>query len=158
MGHALFFHLTRSSAEDVVRLNAGRAHGMGWRVVVRGSDRAALERLDERLWLEPEDSFLPHGLAGGPQDADQPILLTTGTEVPKDVRALLALDGVEVSPEEIAALDRVWIVFDGGDDAALARARAQWRSLTGAGVDAEYWSEASGKWAKQAERKGQTTV
>lgn len=155
MGHALFYQLTRSTPEDVVRLNAGRALGMGWRVVVRGTDRTALERLDERLWLEPEDSFLPHGLAGGPQDADQPILLTLGDAMPNTPRALLALEGCEVRAAEVAALDRVWIVFDGQDPVALERARAQWRSLTAAGADAEYWSEAGGKWEKQAERKGQ---
>lgn len=153
MGHALFFHLTRSTAEDVVRLNVTRALGLGWRVVIRSPDRQALERLDEGLWLHPEDSFLPHGLAGGPQDADQPVLLTQDAAIPNGARALLALDGAEVSAAEVAALDRAWIVFDGADPAALETARAQWRQLTGAGADAEYWSEASGRWQMQTAKR-----
>ncbi|MDX5357974.1 MAG: DNA polymerase III subunit chi [Rhodobacterales bacterium] len=153
MGHALFFHLTRSSPEDVVRLNVTRALGMGWRVVIRSASRAALERLDERLWLDPEDSFLPHGLAGGPHDADQPVLLTQGTAMPNGARALLALDGAEVSADEVAALERAWIVFDGADPAAVEAARVQWRTLTGAGADAEYWSEASGRWQMQTAKR-----
>jgi DNA polymerase III subunit chi len=44
-------------------------------------------------------------------------------------------------------------LFDGADDAAVSGARALWKQLTEAGVDAEYWSEDSGKWAKTAEKK-----
>jgi DNA polymerase III subunit chi len=153
MGHALFYHLTRSGAEDVVRLLAGRALAMGWRVVVRGADPAALARLDERLWLVPPDSFLPHGLAGGPHDARQPLLLTSDSTIPNGARAVLALDGAPVTAAEIAALDRVWIVFDGADPAALETARTQWRSLTGAGAEAEYWSEESGRWQMKTARR-----
>ena len=153
MGHALFFHLTRSSAEQVVRLNVGRALALGWRVVIRGADRGALERLDERLWLDPEDSFLPHGLAGGAHDARQPVLLTEGPAIPNGARAMLALDGAAVSCDEVAALDRVWIVFDGADPVALETARGQWRALTAAGAEAEYWSEEQGKWQMKTARR-----
>lgn len=153
MGHALFFHLTRSTAEQVVRLNVARALAMGWRVVIRGADRGALERLDERLWLDPEDSFLPHGLAGGARDARQPVLLTDGAAIPNGARALLALDGAAVSGDEVAALERVWIVFDGADPAALETARGQWRALTAAGAQAEYWSEEQGKWQMKTPRR-----
>lgn len=155
MGEAKFFHLTRSIPEDVVRLNVTRALAMGWRVVIRGRDRAALERLDERLWLEPDDSFLPHGLCGGPHDADQPVLLTDRAAMANGAAALLALDGADVSAEEVAGLQRAWIVFDGADPAALEVARHQWRLLTGAGVTAEYWSEETGRWAMKMARQGQ---
>lgn len=153
MGHALFFHLTRSSAEEVVRLNAGRALERGWRVVVRGRDLGRLSQLDDRLWAEPEDSFLPHAMAGGDFDADQPLLLTMGQEIPNGAQALLALDGAEVSVAEIEAMERVWIVFDGLDPAAMEVARSQWRSLTAAGAEAEYWSEASGRWQLQTAKR-----
>jgi len=36
-------------------------------------------------------------------------------------------------------------------------ARAQWRSLTGAGIAAEYWSEESGRWQKKAESVARPT-
>lgn len=153
MGHALFFHLTRSTAEQVVRLNVGRALTMGWRVVIRGADRAAIERLDERLWLDPADSFLPHGVADGKVDARQPVLLTTDSAIPNGARALLALDGAAVTADEVARLERVWIVFDGSDPAALDTARGQWRGLTAAGAAAEYWSEESGRWAMKTARR-----
>lgn len=154
MGEARFFHLMQSSAEAVVRANAQRGYEQGWHMVVRSPERATLERLDTRLWAVPEDSFLPHGMAGGPHDAAQPLLLTEGQDLPNGAVALFALDGAEVSAEEATRLERVWIIFDGHDAAAVERAREQWRSLTGAGVVAEYWSEETGRWAmKTSSRK-----
>jgi DNA polymerase-3 subunit chi len=56
-----------------------------------------------------------------------------------------------VSAEEVQRLDRVCVLFDGFDEAALQRARVQWRQLKGAGAAAQYWSEESGRWEKKAE-------
>ncbi len=120
------------------------------RVAVRLQDRTRAEWLDQKLWLGPEESFLPHGLAGGAHDAMQPVLLTTGA-VPDGVQCLMALDGADVSAAEVAALERACVIFDGNDDGAVAAARVQWKVLTGAGLAAEYWSEESGRWQKKAE-------
>ena len=37
----------------------------------------------------------------------------------------------------------------GNDLAAVDRARNQWRTLSGAGIAMEYWSEADGRWEKK---------
>jgi len=119
---------------------------------VRGTDPGALDRLDAALWLGPEEGFLAHGRAGGPHDALQPVLLT---ESPGEARdCLMCVDGAEVSPEEVQAAERVCILFDGGDGAALTRARGQWRTLTSAGCAAQYWSQDGGRWEKKAETGG----
>ncbi|AMY68970.1 DNA polymerase III subunit chi [Frigidibacter mobilis] len=149
---ALFYHLTRSTLEQTAETILQRALKQGWRVTLRGSDAGVLGRLDAALWAGDEAGFLPHGLAGGPHDADQPVLLTTGPGLPNDPQALMAIGGAPVQPGEVAALSRVWILFDGGDPAALAAARSQWRELTGAGAAAQYWSEEGGGWQKKAER------
>ncbi|MBS0563062.1 MAG: DNA polymerase III subunit chi [Proteobacteria bacterium] len=153
MGAVYFYHLTRSAPEAAVAMLAERSLGAGWRVAVRlrDSDRAAW--LDERLWLGPEDGFLAHGLAGGPHDDLQPVLLGTGA-LPAGCACLMALDGAEVRAEEAAGLERVCILFDGNDPQAVEAARGQWRALTGAGVAAQYWSEESGRWQKKAEAGG----
>lgn len=151
MGAAYFYHLTRQPLEATLPMLLEKSLGAGWRVAVRGRDAARLAALDERLWLGPEDGFLPHGIAGGAQDADQPVLLTTGTERPNGAVCLMAIDGAEVSAAEVQALERVCILFDGNDDAAVQVARGQWKALTGAGCAAQYWSEAAGRWEKKAE-------
>lgn len=149
---ALFYQLTRSTLEQTAETILTRAQGQGWRVTLRGSDAGVLARLDAALWTGDEAGFLPHGLAGGPHDADQPVLLTTAPGLPNDPQALMAVGGAPVEPAEVAALSRVWILFDGRDEAALAAARAQWRTLTAAGAAAQYWSEEGGGWEKKAER------
>ena len=63
----------------------------------------------------------------------------------------MSVDGAEVTAEEVAALDRVCVLFDGNDPNALQVARGQWKALKDAGASAQYWSEESGKWEKKAE-------
>jgi DNA polymerase-3 subunit chi len=152
VGSALFYHLTQSPLETTVRALLSRSYGLGWRVVVRSPSQAQLDLLDRALWLGPEDEFLPHGRAGGPHDADQPILLTERAGLPRQSNALMALSGADVLPEEIATLERVWILFDGGDETALNRAREQWRRFSELGIGAQYWSEDSGRWTMKMER------
>lgn len=147
----MFYHLTRSSLPDTAAGLLGRAAKLGWRVMLRGPSRAALERLDEQLWLGDAEGFLPHGLEGGPQDADQPVLLGQGAAT-NGARALMAVEGAPVDATEALAMERVWVLFDGNSPDALAAARAQWRALTGAGLPAQYWSEEGGRWEKKAER------
>ena len=152
MGAVYFYHLTRQPLEAVLPMLLEKSLAAGWRCAVRGVDMRRLEWLDEKLWLGREDGFLPHGLAGGDHDALQPVLLTVDLVVANNPTAILAIDGAEVSPEEVAPLERVSILFDGNDDAALARAREQWKALTEAGCSAQYWSQESGHWEKKAER------
>ncbi|MGR3198523.1 MAG: DNA polymerase III subunit chi [Paracoccus sp. (in: a-proteobacteria)] len=148
MGKALFYHLTRSPAEALLPVLLTKALQAGWRVELRGPDAARLDRLDQQLWQG--EGFLPHGLAGGMHDARQPVLLTVpGQPAANAPSCLMAIDGVDIAPPEAVALQRTCILFDGGDSGAVARAREQWRALTGADVEAEYWSEESGRWERK---------
>jgi DNA polymerase-3 subunit chi len=151
MGAAYFYHLTRQPVEVTLPMLLDKALAAGWRVAVRGTDPARMDWLDQKLWLGPEDGFLPHGLAGGPRDADQPVLLTTGPEAGNNPSCVMTIDGAEIGSEEVQALERVCILFDGHDGAALQAARGQWKALTEAGCSAQYWSEESGRWEKKAE-------
>ncbi|WP_370401615.1 DNA polymerase III subunit chi [Sulfitobacter sp. JB4-11] len=151
MGAAYFYHLTRRPLAETLMMLLGKSLENGWRVAVRGTDRVGLEALDQALWLGPEDAFLPHGLSGGPQDADQPVLLVDGTDAANAPHCVMSVDGAEVTAAEVAELERVCVLFDGNDTEALDRARAQWKALKEAGASAQYWSEESGRWEKKAE-------
>jgi DNA polymerase-3 subunit chi len=155
MGAAYFYHLTRAPLEVTLSMLLGKARGAGWRACVRGTDAAHMDTLDEALWLQGRnEAFLPHGRAGQPHEADQLILLTTGADMPNGATCLMTVVGADVSPGEVQLLDRVCVLFDGNDDAAVAHARTQWKALTDAGCAAQYWSEASGRWEKKAEKEG----
>lgn len=151
MGAAYFYHLTRRPLDEALPALIERALGQGWRVAVRGRDARRMDWLDQKLWQLGEASFLPHGLAGGPHDAAQPVLLTTGNDLPNSAACLMSVDGAPVDPGEVGALERVCILFDGNDPEALQAARGQWKALTTAGCAAQYWSEESGRWEKKAE-------
>jgi DNA polymerase-3 subunit chi len=151
MGSAFFYHLTRSPMEATLPMLLTRSLEAGWHVVVRGVDKGRMDWLDQKLWTGPEDAFLPHGLAGGKHDAVQPVLLTTGPDVPNGAQCLMIIDGAEVDAGACEGLERLCVIFDGNDPSAVEAARGQWKALTGAGLAAQYWSEESGRWQKKAE-------
>ena len=148
MGEVFFYHLTRAPLEATLKVLLEKSLAQPWRVAVRGRTDATLDRLDQQLWLA--EGFLPHGRAGGGHDAEQPVLLTTGAAENRP-DCLVSVEGAEITPEDVSAHQRVMILFDGHDDGAVEAARAQWRTLTGAGAAAKYWSEASGGWKMEAE-------
>ena len=151
MGSAYFYHLTESSLEQTLPQLIGRARQAGWRSAVRRVDAAHAEQLDTALWAGPDDGFLPHGVAGGAHDALQPVLIgLPETDFGNGAQCLMAVGGVDVSPEDVAAHERLCVLFDGHDEAALNTARAQWKTLTGAGCSAQYWAQEGG-WVKKAE-------
>lgn len=153
MGAAYFYHLTRAPLEVTLAQLIGKARGAGWRVAVRGTEAAQMAWLDDKLWQGADDSFLPHGLAPGPHDGDQPVLLTTSSDIANQAPCLMALGGAAIEPSEVNILQRVCVLFDGNDPAAVDVARQQWKALTGAGCAAQYWSEESGQWQMKAESK-----
>jgi DNA polymerase III subunit chi len=150
MGEAYFYHMTETPLEATLPVLLGKSLEAGWRVAVRGPDAGRLDWLDQRLWLIGDESFLPHGRAGGAHDADQPVLLTSGAPV-NEANCLVSVDGADVTPEEVGAMERVMVLFDGNDPAAVQVARDQWRALTGAGCKAKYWSQETGRWQMKAE-------
>ncbi|AII87310.1 putative DNA polymerase III chi subunit, HolC [Planktomarina temperata RCA23] len=124
----------------------------GWRVVIRGREAAEIQQLDDDLWQGPAEEFLPHGLAGAAQEADQPVLLALeGHEAPHD--CLMCIGGSAVTADEVLSSKRVCILFQDDNGQHMQNARAQWKSLTEAGIAAKYWSQAQGNWALQAEKE-----
>lgn len=149
MGVVMFYHLTRSDGLDTADGLIRRALKQDWRVMVRGGLPDRLQRIDQFLWEGGEDDFLPHGMEGGPHDADQPVLIGAGP-IGNAAQALVLLDGAETTPDEAAGLERVWVIFDGADEARLAQARDLWRRVRAAELEAQYWSEEGGSWQKKA--------
>lgn len=151
MGKAMFYHMTHDPLEVTARNLLTRAYAQGLRVSVRGRDAARLDWLDRALWEGAKDSFLPHGLADSPHAADQPILLTTARDSPNRPAIVMLIDGAEGAAEEVAGLERLWVMFDGNDAGSVAHARGQWKAMVAGGVEAEYWSQDSGRWEKKAQ-------
>ena len=149
MAEVYFYHLTRSPIEQVLPDLLDKCLGKKWRVCVRGTDRDRLDWLDGRIWLYRDDWFLPHGLAGGPNDRHQPVLLTTG-EASNLADVLMLVDGARPDVAELGDYERVMLVFDGHNDTAVANAREDWKAVTTAQVPAQYWAQEDRGWVKKA--------
>ena len=146
-----FYHLTRQRVDQALRPLLGKCLANGWRVVIRGSEAAQIHQLDDALWQGPAEEFLPHGLAGTEQEADQPVLLALeGHEAPHD--CLICIGGSAVTADEVSIQQARVHPVSRRQWPDLQKARAQWKSLTEAGIAAKYWSQAQGNWELQAEK------
>ncbi|MGE0831019.1 MAG: DNA polymerase III subunit chi [Hyphomonadaceae bacterium] len=148
MAELWFYHLESSELEAALPPLLEKCLQRGWRAIVRGGEKDRLEALDDHLWTWRDDAFLPHAREDA-NAARQPILLTEKDGNANNAQALFLIDGAE--PGDISGFARACLIFDGRDEAALAAARARWKTAKEAGHDVSYWREAArGKWEKQA--------
>jgi DNA polymerase-3 subunit chi len=143
-----FYHLERTGLDQALPELLEKTLARGWRALVRTAEAARIEHLDGWLWAYRDESFLPHGAAGEPHAARQPILLTTALDNPNAADALFLIDGAE--PGELDGYARCVILFDGADADQLARARIQWSAIKARGLPVSYWKQQARGWEKQA--------
>jgi DNA polymerase-3 subunit chi len=149
MTEVLFYHLEHQPLERVLPNLIEKTLERGWRAVVQAGSDERVEALDTLLWTYREDSFLPHGTKRDGNAAAQPVYLTAGDENPNASQVRFLVDGAEAGAFQAYA--RLVYLFDGGDAAAVAKAREQWRSAIDAGCAATYWKHSpEGGWQKKA--------
>ena len=141
-----FYQLGDVPLEQVIASISEKILAQDGRLIIVGSDEAALARLNRMLWDQGPTSFLPHGLAGGADDARQPILLTTSPDAPNLARNILIADGEW--REAALDYDRAFHLFDGE---TVEQARLAWKLLSGReGVERRYWRQEDGRWTRVA--------
>ena len=140
-----FYQLAGTPAEAVIASISEKVLGQDGRLLIVAADENYLARLDRMLWDQGEASFLPHGVAGGPDDARQPILLSTSPDAPNLARHMLIADGEW--REAALDYDRSFYLF--GQE-SLEGARLAWKLLSGReGVERRYWAQEAGKWVNK---------
>lgn len=145
----LFYHLEHQPLDKVLPNLLEKTIERGWRAVVQAGSAERLDALCSSLWTYRDESFLAHGRAGDGHAAHQPIWLTTGDDNPNGAGVRFMVDGAETT--SFKGYVRIVYLFDGSDDAALARARAQWKAVKTAGLTASYWQQSEGgRWEKKA--------
>lgn len=141
-----FYQLEGTPPEQVIAILAEKVLDTNSRLLVVAEDETFLARLDRLLWDQGPTSFLPHGLAGGADDARQPILLSNSPDAPNQARNMLIADGNW--REAALTYDRSFYLFD---DATLEGARLAWKLLSGRqGIERRYWAQERGKWVRKA--------
>jgi DNA polymerase-3 subunit chi len=154
LAEVLFYHLTQTPLERSLPQMLQASYSRNWRVVVRGTHAGRIEMLDALLWTQNEESFLPHATDTADFAADQPILLTTSSEVPNGATVLMLIDRARATPEERARFDRTCVLFNGADQEELELARADWKQVRDEGVKAVYWAQEDGKWTEKMSING----
>ena len=141
-----FYHLTRTDAGKALPQLLNRTLAAGQRALVRCADAARVAALDAALWDAAD--FLPHGTAKDGDPEIQPIWLTAADENPNGARFLFLLDGA--GSAHLPEYDRVFDLFDGADEQAVAAARERWRAAKAAGHALAYWKQGPRGWEKAA--------
>ena len=140
-----FYQLGEMPVESVLPALAAKMREAAAKVLVVSADDAQLARISEALWA-PKGTFLAHGLAGGADDARQPILLSNTLQAANDARFLTLADGQWRSGAE--TFDRVFLLFD---NSTIDDARATWRSLDALeNVERNYWRQEGSGWIQAA--------
>jgi len=144
-----FYHLTRTPLEQALPKLLGRVLAGGGRALVQVVSAERLAALDAALWVCQDPDWLPHGTPATGHAELQPIWLTPeDASAPNAARFLFLVDGAESA--RLGDYDRVLDLFDGGDDAALAAARARWKTAKAAGHELAYWQQGARGWEKKA--------
>ena len=137
-----FYQLAGTPPEQVIASLAQKVLAADGRLLVIAEDEPFLAKLDRMLWDQGASSFIPHGLAGGSDDARQPVLLSTNPDAPNQARNMLIADGTW--REAALTYDRSFYLFDSN---SLEGARLAWKLLAGReGVERRYWAQVDGRW------------
>jgi len=143
-----FYHLTRTGSDEALPRLLGRTLGAGERAVVICGSEERLAALDASLWLCGDPDWLPHGTRLSGHADLQPIWLTTDDAAPNGARFLFLVDGA--ASARLGEFDRVFDLFDGKDEAAVAAARQRWTAAKAAGHALTYWQQGPRGWEKKA--------
>ena len=150
MTEILFYHLQRQPLERVLPTLLEKSVERGWRVVVQVASEERAEALDAHLWTYRDDSFLPHGTWREGDAREQPILLTLHDDNPNGARVRFLIDGAPL-PADVAAYDRIVLIFNGEDPDAVDAARARWSEAKQNGFAVTYWQpDERGRWQRKA--------
>lgn len=154
MTEILFYHLQHQPIERVLPALLEKSLERGWRVIVQSSSDERVEALDAHLWTYSDSSFLPHGTVRGGDAAEQPILLTADGDNRNGAQVRFLIDGAPL-PDKLDDYLRLVLIFDGGDEDAVAAARLQWKTVKERSVEqglaATYWQpDEQGRWVKKA--------
>lgn len=141
-----FYQLEATPLEQVVATLAEKVVASGGRLLVVATDEALLAKLNRILWDQGPTSFLPHAIAGGADDARQPILLSKSEDAPNLARNILIADGGW--RDAALSFDRAFHLFNGD---TVEEARLAWKLLAGReGVERRYWRQEDGRWTQSA--------
>ena len=151
MANMAFYHMTRSTADDALPALLQKTLQQGKRAMVCCAADLA-PKLSAAIWSFGEGSWLPHGIDGNDDDDASlcPIWLSDAPEKnPNNASYMFFINGMDIA--SIDDKERIFVLFDGTNEAAVSTARQQWKTCREAGHDLSYWQQdGAGKWMQSA--------
>lgn len=145
-----FYHVQRSSLEQVLPGILGKALSAGRRVVVRLDDPATVEAMNAHLWTFSPDSFLPHGSAKDGHAAQQPVWLTDQDDNPNQADVLVRMPGPgQDMPPHLEQFALCCDMIDGRLEGDVVAARERWKLYKAAGHQVTYWQQTDNGWEQK---------
>ena len=142
-----FYQLAKWPLEQALAKLLERILNQSLRAVVRVASDHYLSALNQSLWTYDAKSFLPHGSASDGDVEQQPIYLTTGSEVPNRATILILTGSLDAA--DINSFARCVDIFDGNDE-AVTKAHTRWVARSTAGHSQTFWRQApDGRWTKR---------
>jgi DNA polymerase-3 subunit chi len=123
----------QSLMQAVARLAAWH-HGQGRRVLILAGDELQAQEADRMLWTYDPASFLPHALAGGPDQDQEPILIALAADNLNQAQVLIALAPLAAEAQEIKKYELLvdFVPTEEGPELTAARQRyKQWQGVAG---------------------------
>ncbi|NGZ06938.1 MAG: DNA polymerase III subunit chi [Magnetococcales bacterium] len=142
---ARFYQVAASSIEGVMIVLLHKLVEQGRRVCLVAGDARQVRHLDDLLWRQPPDRFLPHGVWNGADVERQPVLIAERPDDRNGATVAMAVVGglVDGSIEFDVVVDFV-------DAQAPAAARERYRYYQGRDFAMEYWfCSPEGKWIRK---------
>ena len=144
-----FYHLTRSEMAEALVMLVKKCQLAGKKALIQ-CPRPAAEAMDDALWTQDLDSWIPHGLddAAGATHAEAWVMSVPDGN-PVEAEFLFLLHGAD--RPDMAAFERVFNLFDGRSDAQVTQARAQWQEWRqDSSLEMRYFAQDDdGKWHKR---------
>ena len=142
-----FYHLSSTPLDRALPQIAEKVLASGARLLIVSDSATQRTMLDKLLWSYAPDSFMPHGIAGGENDAAQPVLLSDSAEPVNAAKHIALVDGEW--RDAALSFDRAFHFFDAD---RIAEARVAWEALAERdGVERRYWKQNdAGRWERAA--------
>lgn len=149
MSRVDFYHLQMQSLEQVLPKLLEKAIKTKQNIVIKVGNEERVEFLNSQLWTFDDTSFIPHGSRKDGFGEQQPIWLTSGDDIPNQATMLFLVDGSSISLEKLTGFERVFNIFDGNNPTSVDQARAFWKELKAANIEAFYWKQDdNGRWTQ----------
>ncbi|MBM08355.1 MAG: DNA polymerase III subunit chi [Magnetovibrio sp.] len=143
-----FYHLERSSLEQVLPQLLEKTLYLDKRALVLSGSEERVEALNAHLWTYDQDSWLPHGSDKDGDPVDQPIWLSVDEDNLNNAEFLFLTDGAEA--RSIGQFERCFDIFDGTVEISLLAARERWKRYKDAEYELTYWQQSTvGKWEEK---------